>query len=65
MVVEKSLQNSKPVFLLQGIDFLEPFIPIEVPKYSDAEVMKVMDYYEDRKWIQYPEGIYFERELFA
>ncbi|XP_022329599.1 small ribosomal subunit protein mS29-like isoform X1 [Crassostrea virginica] len=40
----------------EGIDFLEPFIPIEVPKYSDAEVMKVMDYYEDRKWIQYPEA---------
>lgn len=45
-----------PSLYLQGIDFLEPFIPIEVTKYSEEEIQKVMDYYEDRRWIQQPEG---------
>ncbi|XP_048735023.2 28S ribosomal protein S29, mitochondrial-like isoform X2 [Ostrea edulis] len=40
----------------EGIDFLEPFIPIEVTKYSEEEIQKVMDYYEDRRWIQQPEA---------
>lgn len=40
----------------EGIDFLEPFIPVEVPKYNEEEIQKVMDYYEDRRWIQLPEA---------
>lgn len=46
------------VLFLQGVDFLEPFLPIEVPKYSNAELQSVMDYYIDRRWIQAPEGTY-------
>lgn len=40
----------------EGVDFLEPFLPIEVPKYGNAELQSVMDYYIDRRWIQAPEA---------
>jgi hypothetical protein len=47
---------SHPSLYFQGIDFLEPFIPIEITKYSEKEIQTVMDYFEDRRWIQQPEG---------
>lgn len=51
-------QSLNSISFLQGVDFLEPFLPIEVPKYSNAELQSVMDYYIDRRWIQAPEGTY-------
>lgn len=51
-------ESLHPISFLQGVDFLEPFLPIEVPKYGNAELQSVMDYYIDRRWIQAPEGTY-------
>ena len=31
---------------------MEPFIPIEVPSYSDDEISNHLEYYKDRNWIQ-------------
>ncbi|XP_074650971.1 small ribosomal subunit protein mS29-like [Tubulanus polymorphus] len=47
-----------PKYLLakEGFEWLDPFIPIEVQKYSEKEIHSCMDYYEDRLWIQHPEG---------
>ncbi|KAL5005477.1 hypothetical protein ScPMuIL_018933 [Solemya velum] len=47
-----------PHFLLgkKGFEFLDPFIPVLVPEYSDKEVFSCLEYYIDRKWIQNPKG---------
>lgn len=31
---------------------LDPFIPVEVPKLSELEFHSMLDYYEDRRWLQ-------------
>ena len=31
---------------------MEPFVPIEVPAYSDDEISNHLEYYKDRNWIQ-------------
>ena len=35
-----------------GFHALTPFIPIEVPDYSDEEVSAALDYFTERHWIQ-------------
>jgi hypothetical protein len=35
---------------------LEPFVPIQVPKYSEAEFNSQYLYYLDRNWIQTERG---------
>ena len=37
--------------LFQGIEFLHPFIPIEVPPLNDKEMMSVLEYYRSKKWL--------------
>ncbi|ELT87608.1 hypothetical protein CAPTEDRAFT_179880 [Capitella teleta] len=53
------LTSYMPRFLLgqKGFDFLDPFIPVHVPDYSDKEANSCLDYYTDRKWIQHPAGL--------
>lgn len=46
------------ILFLQGVDFFESFLFIEVLKYGNVELQSVMDYYIDRRWIQVLEGIY-------
>lgn len=46
------------ILFLQGVDFFELFLFIEVSKYGNVELQSVMDYYIDRRWIQVLEGIY-------
>lgn len=55
-VTERKLYLPTDLMGKEGVDFLEPFLPIEVPKYSNAELQSVMDYYIDRRWIQAPEA---------
>ena len=43
-------------FLSQGFAEIDPFLPIEVPNYSEKEVYSCLEYYMDRMWIQRPEG---------
>lgn len=37
----------------EGFDFLDPFIPIQVSKYSEKEFESCFQYYVARKWIQH------------
>ena len=39
---------------LKGFKDFDPFIPIEVPVYTDKEMESCLNYYIDRKWIQRP-----------
>ncbi|BFY97771.1 hypothetical protein BsWGS_00811 [Bradybaena similaris] len=43
-----------PISLLgkEGFEFLDPFVPILVPEYSEKEARSTIDYYIDRNWIQ-------------
>ncbi|XKL64115.1 hypothetical protein PGB90_004201 [Kerria lacca] len=43
-----------PFFLLrrEGFETLDPFIPIQVSKLSELEFHSLLDYYEDRRWLQ-------------
>ncbi|XP_039276883.1 28S ribosomal protein S29, mitochondrial [Nilaparvata lugens] len=45
-----------PLYLLKkrGLEVIDPFIPIEVPNLSKLEFNNLLDYYEDRLWIQRP-----------
>ncbi len=36
----------------QGIEALEPFVPIQVEKYTENEFNNQFRYYVDRNWIQ-------------
>ncbi|XP_065207662.1 small ribosomal subunit protein mS29 [Planococcus citri] len=47
-----------PFFLLQrkGFEDLDPFIPVQVPELSEMEFHSMLDYYEDRRWLQKPGG---------
>lgn len=38
--------------LSQGFELLDPFIPVEVPKLSEMEFHSMLDYYEDRRFLQ-------------
>jgi len=44
----------KPLELLgsEFFQFLDPFIPVHVPEYSDHEAVSCIEYYRDRKFIQ-------------
>ena len=46
----------KLFFFPQGFAEIDPFLPIEVPNYSEKEVYSCLEYYMDRMWIQRPEG---------
>nr|SVE70412.1 EOG090X05V1 [Daphnia similis]SVE71036.1 EOG090X05V1 [Daphnia similis]SVE72299.1 EOG090X05V1 [Daphnia similis] len=40
----------------QGFEHLDPFIPIEVPNYSEKEFHSQIDYYIERNWLQQPKA---------
>lgn len=40
----------------KGFELLEPFVPMEIPKYSRKEIISCLDYYIDRNWLQNPLG---------
>ena len=35
---------------------MEPFVPIEVPSYTNTELMNHFEYYKEKNWIQNPEA---------
>jgi len=43
-------------FFVQGFHDFDPFVPIEVDKYSDKEILTCLSYYNDRKWLQRPQS---------
>lgn len=39
-----------------GFDYLDPFVPVNVPIYSQKELISCLDYFRERLWIpQEPE----------
>lgn len=53
-----------PRYLLteKGFEHLDPFVPVQVDKYSELEFKRCIDYYLDRRWIQNC-GDRFDEEL--
>ena len=41
----------------EGFYYLEPFIPIEVPNYTNDELRNHFDYYKEKNWIQNEEAM--------
>lgn len=40
----------------KGFDFMDPFIPLSVPNYSEKEFESCYLYYLDRHWLQHPQS---------
>lgn len=36
---------------LQGFEAIDPFVPVEVPNYSEEEACNLYDYYKEKMWI--------------
>lgn len=47
--------------LFQGFEHLDPFVPIEVGRYTDKEFLSCANYYRDRLWLRGPSDL--ETEL--
>lgn len=63
-LTEERMENEFPRYLLgvDGFEHLDPFVPVRVDNYDEAEYMACIDYYLNRRWIQnQSEG--FEKEL--
>ncbi|KAL8615966.1 hypothetical protein ACOMHN_034642 [Nucella lapillus] len=47
-----------PPYLLgeEGYKWLDPFIPVHVPYYSEKEAYSCLEYYHDRNWLQHEEA---------
>ncbi|KAK9512220.1 hypothetical protein O3M35_000689 [Rhynocoris fuscipes] len=54
----QALHSHLPIYLLgkTGFEHIDPFIPVEVKEYSDIELNSILDYYEDRRWLQRTSG---------
>jgi len=46
--------HDTPKYLLQqkGFEWMDPYVPVEVPEYSKQEAINCLRYYIDRNWIQ-------------
>lgn len=42
--------NYLPFF--QGFEHIDPFIPVMVPELSTVEFNNMLDYYEEKRWLQ-------------
>ena len=40
----------------KGFYHMEPFVPIEVPSYSNEEILNYFEYYKEKNWLQSPEA---------
>ncbi|XP_030029150.2 28S ribosomal protein S29, mitochondrial [Manduca sexta] len=62
-VPEEHQESYLPRYLLfkKGFEHLDPFVPIEVGRYTDKEFLTCANYYRDRLWLRGPTEI--ETEL--
>ena len=37
--------------MLKGFYYLEPFVPVNVPSYSDQEILNYHEYYKYKDWL--------------
>lgn len=59
-----SINNSLVLcFLSQGFEHLDPFVPIEVGRYSEREFLSCASYYRDRLWLRGPPELESELKL--
>ncbi|XP_041373276.1 28S ribosomal protein S29, mitochondrial-like [Gigantopelta aegis] len=51
-------ENDTPHYLLgkEGFEWMDPFVPIHVPYYTEKEAYSCLEYYLHMKWIQTPEA---------
>nr|CAG4643947.1 EOG090X05V1 [Lepidurus arcticus] len=51
-------ESHLPRYLIgnKGFDIMDPFLPIEVPLYSEKEFTSCLDYYIEKKWLQHPKA---------
>lgn len=47
-------ESHLPLYLIgrQGFEHIDPFIPVMVPELSTAEFNNMLDYYEEKRWLQ-------------
>lgn len=59
--VLKILKVNKPIlnffthnlsYCFQGFEHIDPFIPVMVPELSTMEFNNMLDYYEEKRWLQ-------------
>lgn len=43
------------IYSFQGFEHLDPFVPIEVGRYTEKEFLSCASYYRDRLWLRGPE----------
>lgn len=53
-IAEEDQTSHLPMYLLgqSGFEHLDPFIPVEVPEYSEKELISCLEYFRERRWIQ-------------
>lgn len=39
-------------YWFQGFEHIDPFIPVMVPELSTMEFNNMLDYYEEKRWLQ-------------
>ncbi|XP_025193340.1 28S ribosomal protein S29, mitochondrial [Melanaphis sacchari] len=51
-------ESHLPIYLIgrQGFEHIDPFIPVMVPELSTAEFNNMLDYYEEKRWLQKTNG---------
>ncbi|CAH2049905.1 unnamed protein product, partial [Iphiclides podalirius] len=47
----------------KGFEHLDPFVPVEVKRYSEKEYLSCASYYRDRLWLRGPEELEAELQL--
>jgi len=40
------------IVFFQGFEHIDPFIPVMVPELSTSEFNNMLDYYEEKRWLQ-------------
>jgi small subunit ribosomal protein S29 len=50
---------------MQGFEHMDPFIPIEVSKYTEKEFISCASYYRDRLWLRGPSDAEQELEFIS
>ncbi|XP_050549054.1 28S ribosomal protein S29, mitochondrial [Daktulosphaira vitifoliae] len=51
-------ESHLPIYLIgrEGFQLIDPFIPIMVPELDKIEFNNMLDYYEEKRWLQKPGG---------
>lgn len=56
LYTSKTAQMPQELLGERGFDFMDPFVPVSVPNYSEKEFESCYLYYLDRQWLQHPQS---------